>query len=91
MAGPVKAIPAANFVARATLTAYYNFVHGLITSPSTLRWLMKGFNSRDPIEKAAARAEFRAALQKGGAMGAGVGAAANQWGNQPAAPGGVFE
>jgi hypothetical protein len=72
MAGPVKAIPAANFVARATLTAYYNFVHGLVTSPSTLRWLMKGFNSRDPIEKEAARAELRAALQRGGAIGAGA-------------------
>jgi hypothetical protein len=70
LAGPMKILPGANFGARAALTAYYNGVRGLLTSPSTLRWLRKGLTSRDPQAKEAARAELRAALQRGGAMGA---------------------
>jgi hypothetical protein len=70
LAGPAKLMPGANFGARAALTAYYNTVRGVLTSPSTLRWLRKGLTSRDPQAKEAARAELRAALQRGGAMGA---------------------
>jgi hypothetical protein len=70
LAGPAKLVPGANFGARAALTAYYNTVRGVLTSPSTLRWLRKGLTSRDPQAKEAARAELRAHLQRGGAMGA---------------------
>jgi hypothetical protein len=70
LAGPTKMIPGANFGMRAALTAYYNTVRGVLTSPSTLRWLRKGLTSRDPQAKEAARAELRAVLQRGGAMGA---------------------
>jgi hypothetical protein len=70
LAGPAKLLPGANFGARAALTAYYNGVRGLLTSPSTLRWLRKGLTSRDPQAKETARAELRAHLQRGGAMGA---------------------
>jgi hypothetical protein len=79
LAGPAKLIPGSNFAMRAGLTAYYNTVRGLLTSPSTLRWLRKGLTSRDPEAKAAARAELRAALQRGGAQGAMIGQGINQW------------
>jgi hypothetical protein len=55
------------------LTAYYNTIRGVLTSPSTLRWLRKGLKSRDPVERETARRELFAALQKGGVLGAGVG------------------
>jgi len=75
LAGPVKVLPGANFGARAALTAYYNTIRGVLTSPSTLRWLRKGLKSRDPVERETARQELFAALQKGGAMGAATGQA----------------
>jgi len=78
LAGPAKLIPGANAGARAALTAYYNGVRALLTSPSTLRWLRKGLTSRDPQAKEAARAELRAALQRGGAMGASAAEAVEQ-------------
>jgi hypothetical protein len=78
LAGPTKVLPGANFGARAALTAYYNGIRGLLTSPSTLRWLRKGLMSRDPQAKEAARAELRATLQRGGAMGASAGEAIEQ-------------
>jgi len=78
LAGPAKLVPGANSAARAALTAYYNGVRALLTSPSTLRWLRKGLTSRDPQAKEAARAELRAALQRGGAMGASAGEAVEQ-------------
>jgi hypothetical protein len=78
LAGPMKMLPGANFGARAALTAYYNTVRGLLTSPSTLRWLRKGLQSRDPEAKETVRAELRAALQKGGMMGASAGEAVYQ-------------
>jgi hypothetical protein len=81
LAGPMKILPGANFGARAALTAYYNGVRGLLTSPSTLRWLRKGLTSRDPQAKEAARAELRAHLQRGGAMGASAGENAYQGSN----------
>lgn len=73
LAGPAKLVPGANFGARAAMSAYYNTVRSVLTSPSTLRWLRKGLTSRDLEAKAVARAELRAALQKGGAAGAGFG------------------
>jgi hypothetical protein len=81
LAGPAKIIPGANFAARSALTVYYNMVRGLLTSPSTLRWLQKGLTSHDPAAKEAARTELRAALQRSGARGAGVGQGINQWAN----------
>jgi hypothetical protein len=72
LAGPAKMLPFANFGARAALSAYYNTVRGVLTSPSTLRWLRQGLNSSDPEAKAAARAELLKALQRGGVVGAGV-------------------
>ena len=83
VAGPMKIVPGANFGARAALTAYYNMVRGVLTSPSTLRWLRKGLTSRDPQAKEAARAELMAALQKGGAIGAGAGEGVAGWERQP--------
>jgi hypothetical protein len=83
LAGPVKMVPGANFGARAALTAYYNTVRGVLTSPSTLRWLRKGLTSRDPQAVEAARAELQAALQKGGAMGAGAGEGVAGFERQP--------
>ena len=82
-AGPVKIIPGANFGARAALSAYYNTVRGVLTSPSTLRWLRKGLTSRDPQARELARTELRAALQRGGAMGAGAGEGAAGYEQQP--------
>lgn len=73
LAKPMKVVPFANFGMRAALTAYYNTVRGVLTSPSTLRWLRKGLQSRDSVERESARAELRAAIQRGGAMGAGAG------------------
>jgi len=79
---PLGAIPiigqATEAGARGLLTAYYNLMRGLLTSPSTLRWLRKGLTSRDPQAKEAARTELRAALQRGGAMGASAGEAVEQ-------------
>lgn len=83
VAGPVKMVPGANFGARAAMTAYYNMVRGVLTSPSTLRWLRKGLTSRDPQAKEAARAELSAALQRGGARGAGLGEGAAGYEQQP--------
>ena len=82
VAGPIKVVPGANFGMRAALTAYYNTVRGVLTSPSTLRWLRKGLNSRDPVEKEAARAELRAAVQRGGAIGATTGEGMGQYQQQ---------
>ena len=83
LAGPMKVVPGANFGARAALTAYYNTVRSVLTSPSTLRWLRKGLTSRDPQAVEAARAELQAALQKGGAMGAGTGEGIAGYERQP--------
>jgi hypothetical protein len=83
LAGPMKMLPGANFGARAALTAYYNTVRGLLTSPSTLRWLRKGLQSRDPAARESARAELQAALQKGGAMGSATGSSLHQYSQQP--------
>lgn len=83
LAGPMKMVPGANFGARAAMTAYYNTIRGVLTSPSTLRWLRKGLTSRDPQAKEAARAELHAALQRGGAMGAGVVTAESGMTRQP--------
>lgn len=90
VAGPMKLVPGANFGARAAMTAYYNTVRGVLTSPSTLRWLRKGLTSRDPQAKEAARAELQAALQRGGAMGAGVGEGAAGYEQQPTGNAGVL-
>jgi hypothetical protein len=70
LAAPFKLLPGGNFAMRAMLTAYYNTVRGVLTSPSTLRWLRKGLTSSDPQAKEVARAELRAYLQRGGAVGA---------------------
>ena len=78
IAGPMKWALSAP-VLRAMLSTYFTGVRKLATSPSTLRWLRKGLTSRDPEAKAAARAELSAALQRGGARGAGVGQGINQW------------
>jgi hypothetical protein len=83
LAGPMKVLPGVNFGARAVLTAYYNTVRGLLTSPSTLRWLRKGLQSRDPAARDSARAELRAALQRGGMMGSATGSALHQYSEQP--------
>ncbi len=83
LAGPAKVLPGVNFGARAALTAYYNMVRGLLTSPSTLRWLRKGLQSRDPAARENARAELQAALQKGGAMGSATGSSLHQYSQQP--------
>lgn len=83
VAGPMKIVPGANFGARAALSAYYNTVKGVLTSPSTLRWLRKGLTSRDPQARDAARAELQAALQKGGAIGAGAGEGAAGYNREP--------
>lgn len=80
LAGPVKLIPGSNFALRAMLEKYYTTIRGVVTSPSTLRWLRQGLTSRDPVAREAARAEFQAALQRGGAMGADAAQAA--WGGQ---------
>jgi hypothetical protein len=83
VAVPMKVVPGANFGMRAALTAYYNTVRGVLTSPSTLRWLRKGLTSRDPQAVEAARSELRAALQRGGAMGAVAGEGAAESQRQP--------
>jgi hypothetical protein len=83
LAGPMKMIPGGNFAMRAMLTTYYNTIRGLLTSPSTLRWLRKGLTSRDPQAVQTARNELRAALQRGGAMGAGAAEGALQGSGQP--------
>ena len=75
LAGPAKLIPGGNFAMRAVLTSYYNTVRGLLTSPSTLRWLRKGLTSRDPEAKAAARAELRLPCSGAGRKGPGSGRA----------------
>jgi hypothetical protein len=78
LAGPMKWALSAP-VLRAMLSTYFTGVRKLATSPSTLRWLRKGLTSRDPEAKAVARGELRAALQRGGARGAGIGQGINQW------------
>ena len=78
IAGPMKWALSAP-VLRAMLSTYFTGVRKLATSPSTLRWLRKGLTSRDPEAKATARAELRAALQRGGAQGAMIGQGINQW------------
>lgn len=69
IAGPMK-WALATPVLRAGLSTYFTGVRKLATSPSTLRWLRKGLQSRDPAERESARAELKAYLQRGGAMGA---------------------
>jgi hypothetical protein len=85
LAGPIKIAPGANFAARAGLTAFYNTIRGVLTSPSTLRWLRKGLQSRDPAEREAAREGLKAALQRGGAMGAAMGQGVGDWMEEPGA------
>jgi hypothetical protein len=80
LAGPIKVFPGANFGARATLGKFYKLIHELTTSPSTLRYLQKGFQSRSPEERQAARDMLKAHLQRGGAVGAGAGEATYQGG-----------
>lgn len=69
IAGPMK-WALSTPVLRAGLSTYFTGVRKLATSPSTLRWLRKGLTSRDPAERESARAELKAYLQRGGAMGA---------------------
>lgn len=83
VAGPLKIVPGLNFGLRAGMTAYYNTVRGVLTSPSTLRWLKKGLQSRDPIEREAARAELRASVQRGGAVGTMAGTGIGEGAYQP--------
>lgn len=83
VAGPAKMVPGLNFGLRAGMTAYYNTVRGVLTSPSTLRWLKKGLQSRDPVEREAARAELRASIQRGGSMGAMTGVGMGNYGQEP--------
>jgi hypothetical protein len=66
---------------RFILGGYYGLIRKMATSPATLRWFEKGLTG-SPEEKAAVRAVISKTLQKGGAVGAGAGEAAEQQGLQ---------
>lgn len=79
LGGPVGAAAglAVPPVMRVALGAYYKMVRNLMTSPALLRWLEKGLNG-SPADREAVRQSVQAVLQKGGAVGTGVGEAAVQ-------------
>ena len=72
-----KLVPGSSAAARATLGSYYGVVRKAMTSPALLRWLEKGLNGTKE-QREAIRQSIGAVLQKGGAVGAGVGEAAVQ-------------
>jgi hypothetical protein len=81
LAAPTKLIPGSDAMGRFILGGYYGLIRKLATSPATLRWFEKGLTG-SPEEKAAVRAVISKTLQKGGAVGAGAGEAAEQQGLQ---------
>lgn len=79
LGGPVGALAGAMVppIARVALGSYYAMMRKLMTSPALLRWLEKGLNG-SPADREAVRQSISKVLQKGGAVGAGVGEAAVQ-------------
>jgi hypothetical protein len=82
LTAPTKVIPGADFAGRALLTKYYALITKLATSPAMLRWLERGL-SGSPEEKAMVRAAISKVLQRDGAVGAGAGQGAYQYGASP--------
>lgn len=79
--GPILGkIPIVNPAGRAVLGKFYALITGVMTSPTTLRWIEKGLTSGTPEEKEAVRQILRKHLQRGAAMGAGAGEAIEQGG-----------
>lgn len=72
---------AADATARAIRGKFYALITKLATSPATFRWVEKGLNGTAE-ERAAVKVFTDAVLQKGSAVGAGVGEAAYQNGLQ---------
>jgi uncharacterized protein YoaH (UPF0181 family) len=80
--GVVKRIPlagtASEFVARATLTKFYAIVAKLTSqSPGTMSFMLKGLQGT-PEQRLATKAAIDAVLQRGTAVGAGMGEGAYQ-------------
>ena len=69
---PIEKIPGGGAIGRYILGKYFSLVTQLATSPATMRWIEKGLNGT-PEEKAVVRAALMRSLQRGGAVGAGVG------------------
>lgn len=65
-------IPGADFAGRAILTKYYAMVTNLASNPAFLRWIERGLNG-DKAAREMTRQEVQRAMQRGGAMGAGIG------------------
>ncbi len=82
LAGPVKMLPGANFLARSILGGYFATMRKLVTSPVTLRFLERALENRDPEAREAAREMIREAMRRGGARGSGMSQAVHQQQNQ---------
>ena len=65
-------IPGADFGARAALTKYYAFITKMASNPGFIRWIERGLNG-DAAARELTKQELTRAMQRGGAMGAGIG------------------
>jgi len=69
-----KVIPGFDFVGRYMLGKYFQFVTEAVNSPALMRFVQKGLKG-DPRGREMARQAVQSWMQKGGAVGAGVGQA----------------
>jgi len=72
MTGPLKFVPGVNFGGRKMLADYYDLITKFQESPSFQRWVMRGLDG-DETAREMVRATVQRRMQKGGAVGAGVG------------------
>ena len=79
LAKPMKMLPGANPLMRATLAKYYELVTKLASHPATLRYIERGLQG-NPASQAQVRQLLDKILQKGTAVGAGAAAAGYQGG-----------
>jgi hypothetical protein len=74
LTAPTKVLPGADFGGRYLLGKYYAAWQRLTSSPSFMRWVQKGLKG-DEAAREVVRAQVQRMMQKGGAVGAGVGEA----------------
>lgn len=67
-----KIVPGADAAGRKMLGDYYKLVTTVFSSPAFLRWVQKGLRG-DPAAREMTRQQVQRAMQRGGAIGAGVG------------------
>lgn len=66
----VQKIPLSAMAARTARAKYYEFMHKMVASPATLRYIERGLMGRDPAQLQRAREIMAASIQRGKTMGA---------------------